>query len=167
VTSIGEQLSASGGLEPAVSVPATYLTEDALSTVRLAGVRLAVTVDDSGRFRTVVPASTLEAARPGQRVSACRPAWPATVFVEPASPQEAERAAAQRQDEPKAGHRIVVVCQGQLAGVVPVPSVINRPGVTSKLLEMALMNTGRIITRIRYRGYWNAGSDGNTGSPPH
>ncbi|HSR83251.1 MAG TPA: hypothetical protein VLM11_03615 [Streptosporangiaceae bacterium] len=167
MTSIEQPLSASGGLEPAVPVPVTCLTEDALSAVRVAGVRLAVTVDDSGRFRAVVPVSTLEASHPGQRVSACRRAWPATVFVEPASPQEAEHAAAQRQDEPKAGHRIVVVCQGQLAGVVPVPGLIDRPGVTSKLLEMALMNTGRIITRIRYRRYWNAGSAGDTGSPPH
>jgi hypothetical protein len=39
---------------------------------------------------------------------------------------------------------------GQIAGVVPVPSLIRGPGLTSRVLERLLWNTGLLISRVRY-----------------
>jgi hypothetical protein len=44
----------------------------------------------------------------------------------------------------------VVVRGGQIAGVVPVPALIDRPGRISRLLETLLMGTGQVLLRLRY-----------------
>ena len=130
------------GLEVAVTVRMTTPAGRALSALREAGAKLVVIVDDNGRPRTVVPATTLAAAPPARPISSCTPAWPAATFAPP------EPAG---QDRPRAGHRTVIVQHGQVAGVVPVPRLIDRPGLTARVLERVLMTTGRLLMVIRYR----------------
>jgi hypothetical protein len=146
----GEPRPAHGGLEPVVTIRGDEPAGQALSRLRQAGASLVVTVDAEGRPQTVVPEKTLAAVRPGQQAAACKPAWPAATFVQPASAQDARRLAAHNQNQPFLGHRTVVVQAGQIAGVVPVPALIDRPGRTSRMLERLLWATGTLIMRARY-----------------
>jgi hypothetical protein len=130
------------GLEVAVTVCMTTPAGRALSALREAGAKLVVMVDDNGRPRTVVPATTLAAAPPARPISSCRPVWTAATFAPP-EPAGQER--------PRAGHRTVIVQHGQVAGVVPVPRLIDRPGLTATVLERVLMTTGRILGVARYK----------------
>jgi hypothetical protein len=146
----GGQRPAHGGLEPVVAIGGDEPAGQALSRLRQAGASLAVTVDADGRPQTVVPAKTLAAARPGQQAAACQPAWPAAIFIQPASAEDARRLAAHNQSQPFLGHRTVVVEDGQIAGVVPVPALIGRPGRTSRMLERLLWAAGTLTMRARY-----------------
>jgi signal-transduction protein with cAMP-binding, CBS, and nucleotidyltransferase domain len=142
---------AQGGLEPAVAVRGDEPAGQALSRLRQAGASLVVTVDADGRPQTVVPERTLAAARPGQQAAACKPVWPAATFIQPASAEDARRLAAHNQNQPFPGHRTVVVENGQITGVLPVPELINRPGPASRVLERLLWATGSLAMRLRYR----------------
>jgi hypothetical protein len=146
----GVPYPAHGGLERAVAASGDASAEQALSRLRQAGASLLVTVDAEGRPQTVVPVATLVAARAGQRTASCQPAWAAATFIQPASAEDARRLAAHNENQPFVGHRTVVIQNGQLAGVVPVPGLINRPGPTSAVLERVLWTTGTLIARIRY-----------------
>jgi hypothetical protein len=130
------------GLEVAVTVRMTTPAGRALSALRNAGAKLVVIVDDNGRARTVIPETTLAAAPPARPVSSCTPAWPAATFAPP-EPGGQER--------PRAGDRTVVVQHGQVAGVVPVPRLIDRPGLTARVLERIMMTTGRILMVVQYK----------------
>jgi hypothetical protein len=141
---------AHGGLEPAVAVGADVPAGQALSDLRQAGASLAVIVDAQDYPQKVVPEKTLAAAPAGQKAAACKPAWPAATFIQPASAADVRRLAAHNQSQPWLGHRTVIVEGGQIAGVVPVPSLIRRPGLTSRVLERLLWNTGLLISRVRY-----------------
>jgi signal-transduction protein with cAMP-binding, CBS, and nucleotidyltransferase domain len=122
---------AHGGLEPAVAIRGDESAGQALSRMRQAGASLVVTLDADGRPQTVVPEKTLTAAQAGQQAATCQPAWPAATFIQPASASEARRLAAHNQNQPFLGHRTVVVETGRIAGVVPLPALIDRPGPTS------------------------------------
>jgi hypothetical protein len=141
---------AHGGLEAAVVVGEDVPAGQALSELRRAGASLAVVVDAQGYPQKVVPGKTLAAAPAGQKAAACKPAWPAATFIQPASAADARRLAAHNQSQRWLGHRTVIVEGGQIAGVVPVPSLIRRPGLTSRVLERLLWNTGMLISRVRY-----------------
>jgi hypothetical protein len=141
---------AHGGLERAVAASSDAPAGQALSRLRQAGASLLVTVDADGRPQTVVPEHILAAARPGQRAASCQPAWPAATFIQPTSGEDARLLAAHNQNQPFLGHRTVVIEKGQLAGVVPVPVLINRPGPASQVLERVLWTTGTLIARVRY-----------------
>jgi len=78
------------------------------------------------------------------------PDAPAHGGLEPAVPVGEDASAGQSQ--PWLGHRTVIVEGGQIAGVVPVPTLINRPGPTTRVLERLLWNTGLLIARVRYAG---------------
>jgi hypothetical protein len=147
---LGEPRPAHGGLDPAVAVRGDESTGQALSRLRQAGASLVVTVDADGRPQTVVPAKTLAASRPGQQVATCKPAWPAATFIQPASGEDARRLAAHNENQPFWGHRTVVVEDGQIAGVVPVPALIDRPGQISRVLERLMWATGTLMMRVRY-----------------
>jgi hypothetical protein len=142
---------AHGGLEPAVAVRGDEPAGQALSRLRQAGASLVVTLDAHGRPQTVVPEKTLTAARAGQQVATCQPAWPAATFIQPASAEDTRRLAAHNQNQPFLGHRTVVVENGRIAGVVPVPALTGRPGRTSRVLERLMWATGSLIMRARYR----------------
>jgi hypothetical protein len=142
---------AHGGLDPAVAAEGDEPAGQALSRLRQAGAALVVTLDAHGRPRTVVPEKTLAAASAGQRVASCQPAWPAATFLQPASAEEARQLAAHNQSQPFLGHRTVVIENGQIVGVVPVPALITRPGRTSRVLERLMWATGSLIMRMRYR----------------
>jgi hypothetical protein len=141
---------AHGGLESVVAVRGDEPAGQALSRLQRAGASLVVTVDADGRPQTVVPERTLAAARPGQQVAACKPTWPAATFIQPASAEDARRLAAHNENQPFPGHRTVVVENGQITGVVPVPALINRPGPASRVLERLLWATGSLTMRVRY-----------------
>jgi hypothetical protein len=141
------------GLEPVVVALQTEPAGRALASLRRAQARLVVTVDGHGCPRTVVPARTLAAAGPAQEVASCGPAWPAETFTESqdaaflANPGSDRRVPGLARS---AGRRVVVVRGGQIAGVVPVPALIDRPGRISRLLETLLMGTGQVLLRLRY-----------------
>lgn len=141
---------AHGGLEPAVAAGADQRAGQALSRLRQAGASLVVTVDAGGHPQTVVPEATLAAAPAGQRAGCCQPAWPAATFIQPVSAQDAQRLAAHNQSQPFLGYRTVVIENGQIAGVIPVPALINRPGPLSRALERVLWTTGIVTGRVRY-----------------
>jgi hypothetical protein len=141
---------AQGGLEPAVAARGDEPAGQALSRLRQAGALLVVTVDADDYPQTVVPEASLVAARPGQPAASCQPAWPAATFIQPASAEDARRLAVHNQNQPFLGHRTVVIEHGQLAGVVPVPALINRPGPVSQVLERLLWTTGTLIARVRH-----------------
>jgi hypothetical protein len=147
----GQPSPAHGGLESAVAAGRDEPAGQALSRLRQAGASLVVTVDADGRPQTVVPEKTLAAARPGRQVAACKPAWPAATFIQPASAEDARRLAGHNQSQPFLGHRTVVVENGQIAGVIPVPALIGRPGRTSRVLERLMWATGSLLMRARYR----------------
>ena len=142
---------AHGGLESAVAVGQDESAGQALSRLRLAGASLVVTVDAGDRPQTVVPVKTLAAAPAGQQVATCKPVWPAATFIQPASAEDARRLAAHNENQPFLGHRTVVVENGRIAGVVPVPALTNRPGRTSRVLDRLMWATGSLIMRVRYR----------------
>jgi hypothetical protein len=156
---------AHGGLEPAVAVGEDLPAGQALSDLRQAGASLAVIVDGHDYPQKVVPEKTLAAAPAGQKAAACKPAWPAAAFIQPASAADARRLAAHNQGQPWLGHRTVIVEGGQIAGVVPVPSLIGRPGLTSRVLERLLWNTGVLIARVRY-GHMSRSPHRNQPRPP-
>ncbi len=139
-----------GGLDSAVVVWGDESAGQALSRLRQAGACLVVTVDADGRPQAVIPEKTLAAARPGQQVAICKPAWPAATFIQPASAEDARRLADHNENQPFLGHRTVVVENGQIAGVVPVPGLIDRPGLTSRVLERLMWATASITLRVRY-----------------
>jgi hypothetical protein len=147
---VGPDGPAHGGLEAAVAVGEDVPAGQALSELHRAGVSLAVILDAQDYPQKVVPERTLTAAPSGQKAAACKPAWPAAAFIQPASAADARRLAAHNKGQPFLGHRTVVVEGGQIAGVVPVPSLIRRPGLTSRVLERLLWNTGMLIARVRY-----------------
>jgi hypothetical protein len=149
--SVDPESPALGGLEPAIAVRGDEPAGQALSRLRQAGTRLAVIVDVHEYAQTVVPEKTLAAAPPGQQAAACKPAWPAATFIQPASAADARRLATHNQSQPWFGHRTVVIENGQIAGVVPVPALLNRPGPTSRVLERMFWHTGMLIARVRYR----------------
>jgi hypothetical protein len=151
MTGTDPQSPAHGGLEPAVAIRGDEPAGQALARLRQAGARLAVIVDADDSPHTVVPEKTLAAAPPGRQVAACKPAWPAATFLQPASAADARRLAAHNQSQPFLGHRTVVIENGQIAGVLPVPSLLNRPGFTSRILESLFWHTGMLIARVRYR----------------
>jgi signal-transduction protein with cAMP-binding, CBS, and nucleotidyltransferase domain len=138
------------GLDSAVVVRRDESAEEALSRLRHAGASLVVTVDADGRPQTVVPEKALGTARPGQQVVTCKSAWPAAIFIQPVSDEDARRVAAHNESQPLLGHRTVVVENGQIAGVVPVPGLIDRPGRTSRVLERLMWATGSLTMRVRY-----------------
>jgi hypothetical protein len=140
-----------GGLEPAVAVRGDELTGQALARLRQAGARLAVIVDAHDNPQKVMPEKTLAAAPPGQQATACKPAWPAATFIQPASAADAQRLAAHNQSQPWFGHRTVVIENGRIAGVVPLPALLNRPGPTTRALERVFWHTGILLARVRYR----------------
>ena len=142
---------AHGGLESAVAIRGDEPAGQARSRLRQAGASLVVTLDAHGRPQAVVPEKTLMAARAGQQVATCQPAWPAATFIQPASAEDARRLGAHNQNQPFVGYRTVVVEAGQIAGAVPVPALIDRPGRTSRVLERLLRATGSLIMRARYR----------------
>jgi hypothetical protein len=146
----GSSGPAHGGLESAVEACWDEPAGQALSRLREAGAPLLVVVDAEGNPQTVVPERTLAAAGPAQQVARCKPAWPAATFIQPASVKEARRLAARSESQPFLGHRTVVIENGQLAGVVPVPSLLGRPGRASRLLERVFWTTGMLIARVRY-----------------
>jgi len=150
MTSVDPERPAHGGLEPAIAVDQDALAGQALSDLRQAGVSLVVIVDADSSPQQVVPEKTLVAAPAGQKVTACTPAWPAATFIQPASAEDARRPAAHDQGQPRPGHRTVIIEGGRIAGVVPIPALINRPGPTSRVLERLLWNTGMLIARVRY-----------------
>lgn len=141
---------ATGGLDSAVVVCGDESAGQALSRLRQAGACLVVTVDADGRPQAVIPEKTLAAARPGQQVAICKPAWPAATFIQPASAEDARRLADHNENQPFPGHRTVVVENGQIAGVMPVPGLINRPGRISRVLERLMRATASITLRVRY-----------------
>jgi hypothetical protein len=147
---LAEPGPAHGGLEPAVAVGGDEPAGQVLSQLRQAGAWLAVILDADDYPQAVVPEKTLAAAPAGQKVATCKPAWPAAAFLQPASAQDARRLAAHNQSQPWLGHRTVVVENGQIAGVVPIPALIDRPGPTSRVLEWLLWNTGLLTARVRY-----------------
>jgi hypothetical protein len=156
---------AHGGLETAVAAGADALAGQALSDLRQAGGSLVVIVDAHGHPQKVVPERTLAAAPAGQRVIACTPAWPAATFIQPASAQDARRLAAQNESQSWFGQRTVIVESGQIAGVVPVPALIKRPGPASRVLERLLWNTGLLTARVRY-GRISRSAQQNQPPPP-
>lgn len=107
-------------------------------------------VSAGGRPQEVVPAKTLAATPPGQQVATCKPAWPAATFIQPSSAEDAQRVAVDNEHQPFLGHRTVVVENGRIAGVVPVPALLARPGRTSRLLERLFWATGSLVMRVRY-----------------
>jgi hypothetical protein len=119
--------------------------------LRQARALLAVILDANDYPQAVVPERTLAAAPPGQKVATCKPVWPAATFLWPGSAEDAGRLAAHNERQPFLGHRTVIVENGQIAGVVPIPALIGRPGPTSRALEWLLWNTGLLIARVRYR----------------
>lgn len=139
-----------GGLEPAIVVGEDALAGQALSDLRQAGASLVVIIDAHDSPQKVVPEKTLAAAPAGQQVTACEPTWPAATFIQPASAEDARRLATHNEGQPRLGYRTVIVAGGQIAGVVPIPALINRPGPTSRVLERLLWNTGMLIARVRY-----------------
>jgi hypothetical protein len=139
------------GLEVAVTVRMATPAGRALSALREAGARLVVMVDDNGRPRTVLPEATLAAAPPARPISSCAPVWPAATFAPPEEGEQDQGASPAGQERPRAGDRTVVVQHGQVAGVVPVPRLIDRPGLTARVLERVMMTTGRILMVVRYK----------------
>jgi hypothetical protein len=69
---------------------------------------------------------------------------------QPGLAEDAGRLAAHNERQPFLGHRTVIAENGQIAGVVPVPALIARPGPTSRTLEWLFWNTGLLIARVRY-----------------
>ena len=123
---------AHGGLESAIAVSGDEPAGQALSSLRQAGASLVVTLGAGGRPQEVVPAKTLAATPPGQQVATCKPAWPAATFIQPSSAEDAQRVAVDNEHQPFLGHRTVVVENGRIAGVVPVPALISLWGARSR-----------------------------------
>jgi hypothetical protein len=165
MTGVDPDGPALGGLEPAVAVGEDASAGQALSSLHQAGASLVVIVDAHDYPQKVVPEKTLAAAPARQKAAACKPAWPAATFIQPASAADARRVAAHNESQPWFGHRTVIVENGQIAGVVPVPALINRPGLTSRVLERLLWNTGMLIARVRY-GPMSGALNRNQRPPP-
>ena len=143
------------GLEPAIAATADQPAGQVLAALREAGAKVAVVMDTNGRPHRVVPDRTFAKAPIDRPAASCKPAWPAAVFHEPTNPAERQRNTelwlSGGYERPPFGSRTVVMRGTKVIGLIPVPSLLGRPGPATRVLERALTLTASLILRARNR----------------